>query len=135
MRRLLRLYPRDWRDRYGDEVSDLLARSDRPRRDTIDLVMCALSERLGRLARRRKETPMKLRVTAAVLVALGVAGAIWSTPQLMHGWREIPQHWWSAGATLLPLAAGLVLALVAWRSSRTDHGAGPPDLRDPGTVR
>lgn len=53
IRRLLRLYPRAWRKRYGDEVEELVASTGGPSVMTaVDLVRGAVGERI-RLARRR----------------------------------------------------------------------------------
>ena len=46
MRALLRLFPRRFRDRYGDEIADLMRHSDRPARDVADLLAAALSLRM-----------------------------------------------------------------------------------------
>jgi len=42
MTSLIRLYPRAWRDRYGDEIADLVASGDLGLRGSIDLVRGAL---------------------------------------------------------------------------------------------
>ena len=46
MRCVLWLFPRAWHERYGDEVLELLALSERKPRDCIDLVLSALSLRI-----------------------------------------------------------------------------------------
>ncbi len=45
-RLLLLLYPRQVRDRYGDEIAELLAHSRRPWRDCADVAFCGLTDRL-----------------------------------------------------------------------------------------
>jgi len=109
--RLLRLFPASWRDRYGEEVADLLQRSPQPVRDRIDLTRSLPGEHMLALAERR-ELMRWLPATAAVLVALGVGGAFWATLRLEDGWVEIPGHWWSTLA-VLPGVLGLGLAAVA----------------------
>ncbi|MGW4498232.1 hypothetical protein ACWENR_06390 [Micromonospora sp. NPDC004336] len=47
IRRVLALYPRAIRERYGPELADLLARSPRPGRDLVDVAWCALSDRVA----------------------------------------------------------------------------------------
>jgi hypothetical protein len=46
--RLLRLYPRAWRDRYGDEFLALLGDQRLPARSVVDVVAGALDARLAR---------------------------------------------------------------------------------------
>ncbi len=43
---LIRLYPRAWRDRYGDEFAALLAADETDARIVADVVLSALRERL-----------------------------------------------------------------------------------------
>ena len=110
MRGVLRLYPRAWRDRYAAEVDELLARSDRPRRDQLNLVVHApvASNQLPTVA-------VVLRFVAALsLLVLGFA-----IGQLSHGVSEVPAHWWSSAAAVL--AVGTVTASVCsdrWKSSK-----------------
>jgi hypothetical protein len=42
---VLNLYPREFRERYGDEVAEMLASSPTPRRDLLNIVWNALLER------------------------------------------------------------------------------------------
>lgn len=46
MSRLIRLYPKAWRDRYGDEMGDLLAARPATTRDRIDLLRGAVDAHL-----------------------------------------------------------------------------------------
>lgn len=46
MRRLLRLYPADWRARYGDEFLELLARERRTPGKVLDVLLGALDAHL-----------------------------------------------------------------------------------------
>lgn len=46
MKHLLRLYPRAWRDRYGEEFEALLEQRSRSLRDSVDIVRGALDARL-----------------------------------------------------------------------------------------
>lgn len=54
MTRLLWLFPRDWRDRYGDQVEDMLRSSDTPVRNSFDVVRAAVLCRLNKLCRLTK---------------------------------------------------------------------------------
>jgi hypothetical protein len=113
---LLRLFPRAWRAAYGAEVADMLARSRRPWRDRADLLRAAVEargDRVDELLEERMDTLRNLRIVAAGLVALGLAGGVWATGQLRDGVLEIPLHWWSTLA-VLPLLAGIALGAVAW---------------------
>jgi hypothetical protein len=125
MTRLLWLFPKAWRAAHGDEVADMLASSDRPWSDRLDLVRAGVdlrTDQLIHLVHGRTMLMRSLRVTAVALAVLGLGGAAWATPQLAHGVGEIPMHWWSSLA-VLPLAVGIVLAVVAWRPRRHDRPA------------
>ena len=102
MKRLVWLYPRRWRDRYGREMVELLATSQHPWRDGMNLAVYA--------ALAWSEVPMfkviSLLVAAAALVMFG-----FTVGQLADGVQEIPQHWWStisAAVAILALAAATV---------------------------
>jgi hypothetical protein len=87
MRRLraavLALYPRQVRQRYGEEIRALLEQSPTPFRDLTDVACCALGDRLEDLATRalpdalrRVPPPMVIStVTALACVAVGVVFA------------------------------------------------------------
>lgn len=119
---LIRLFPREWRRRYGDEITDLLASSNHPWRDRADVLAAAIAARAERITAVRN-----VRLTAAALVVLGVLGGFWATPRLSDGPREIPGHWWSTLA-VLPAVIGLGLAVAAWihaGSRRSKRHSGP----------
>ena len=96
MRGVFRLYPRAWRDRYASEVEEVLARSTRPRRDRLNLVLHAPVAWLQRPA-----VATVLRLVAAVsLLLFGFA-----VGQLSDGVSEVPAHSWSSAAAVLALSA------------------------------
>lgn len=116
--RLVRWYPRAWRERYGDEfaellIADLLERPRSPSR-TIDIARAALHAQLAERgltgdtagsAERLRSSLGALAVCVAVFLTFGVA--LWS--QLTVGWQ------WSAPdspATALAMRA-MSLALPA----------------------
>jgi hypothetical protein len=77
--RLLRLYPRDWRDRYGDEVRDLVDEliekgEFSPTRITVSLVVSALVQRV-----RSWRSSWRTVVVAATVCALVAVGLIVAT--------------------------------------------------------
>ncbi len=85
-RRLLLLYPRHWRERYGSEVADLAgeliaAGETTPRRATLDLLAGAAVERWRVITSRAVLAP----AAAAAAVAGGIALAVTRTP---HGAGE-----------------------------------------------
>ena len=55
--RLLWMYPRAWRDRYGEEFLEMLGGRDLMRSQVIDIVVGAVDARLSRDARVRAESP------------------------------------------------------------------------------
>lgn len=110
MKHLLRLYPRAWRDRYGDEFEALLDQRSLRFRDGIDIVHGALDARLHALAGSRSSPSAPPSVTVLLWwVALGVL--------LGLGFVVVP----SLGPSLLLLSmlliTGSILALgpaAAW---------------------
>jgi hypothetical protein len=122
-RRLLRLFPAQWRDRFGEEVADLLGGSRRPIRDRLDLLRVLPGEHLLALSERR-DLVRWLPILATTCIALGLVGAIKVVPDLQDGWVEVPGHWWSTLA-VLPGVIGVGLAVVAiavWWSRRRARG-------------
>ena len=105
-RLLLRLYPRRFRERYGDEIDDLLGGATL--RDAADLVRGAASERIAGL-RRPHARPVKALVLAAALTAAG--GLVWLgyvIAGLAGGIAALPRHWWSVLPLLVLAVAGAV---------------------------
>ena len=112
IRWLLRLYPKQFRDRYGDELVELIERSDHPRRDAVDVALHA-----GRL---RLETLMtrSLRHLLDVVVVVAVFGLGYAVNDLQGGITEILRHWWSSFAlvfTALAITARFGFDVVAGR--------------------
>ncbi len=100
------LFPRQWRDRYFEEMVDLNRFSQWRSQDLLDIVRAALrlrSEEVGR-------HPLPVGSVSALLALGGVAGLVWCLPLLSHGWIEVPSHWWSAPwqAATLAGVAGLL---------------------------
>jgi hypothetical protein len=67
----LALYPRAIRERYGEEIVDLLAHSPTPVRDLADVTRCALTDRITR--RTETITVAQARTGALTLVKLALA--------------------------------------------------------------
>jgi hypothetical protein len=125
--RLLRWYPRIWRDRYGDEfaellVSDIEERPQAPGR-TLDVIRGGLVARLSAVglcglplrdpAAVAPGTAVGRHVTASLVslgcclaVALGLGAAMWS--QLTIGWQ-----WSAPGRVTSPAAFATVAASIA----------------------
>jgi hypothetical protein len=95
-RRLLRWYPRSWRERYGEEFSELLNAdlSERPRcwRRTADIAVSGMGARLsvGGLGGSPIGQPQAaLAVVGGAMVGFVACGvSLWS--QLLVGWRWAP---------------------------------------------
>lgn len=107
----LRLYPADLRKRYGDELAQMVAESDRPRRDLVSALRHVLSKRLEYTMKdlRMMSTAVAIVIGAVSLVAFGYALA-----ELAGGVRDVPRHWWSA-LPLMTLAASAVTVVVVQR--------------------
>ncbi|NES17071.1 MULTISPECIES: hypothetical protein [Micromonospora] len=71
IRAVLALYPTAIRERYGEEIAELLATSDTPARDLADTARCALRDRLTH--RTETMTLAQARTAAATLIKLVVA--------------------------------------------------------------
>lgn len=108
MRWLIRVYPRQWRERYGEEVADLLRCSGNPVRDTADVLRHAV------LAWLEVEV---VRVTTLVAAGASLVLLGFAVGQLADGVGEIHRHWWSGGA----LAAAVVTVAVAVTGERRMH--------------
>jgi hypothetical protein len=114
MSRLMALFPKSWRERYGDEVVELLADSRTPVRDRADIILAAVRVRLDAAQLAPEEVIVRTHLAAAALVVLGAVGGMWAAANLTDGVVEIPGHWWSSLA-VAPLLAGGLLELVTWR--------------------
>lgn len=105
---LLRLYPRRWRARYGDEFEALLLSMPSGPRASADILRSALREHL---------LPTPLATEGAVMA---------TSPRSLHDAVRLP-------SAFLPLAMSLaalsVIALAAvWTFAHTGHGLVPePD--------
>jgi hypothetical protein len=119
--RLVRLYPRTWRDRYGAELTELLiadiAERPRCRRRTADLVRAATVERLAAagLAAGTANSPQRalLAVGAATIGFLALASSLWA--QLLGGSLALSGPEDTAarlGTSVLTLTAGFFAVLI-----------------------
>lgn len=92
-RMILRCLPAELRERYAEEITDLLDHSCRPVRDRADLVIASVGLRLGaRLG--------ALLAGAVVCVCLAGVGLVLAVLDLANGPGEILDHWWSTLAVL-----------------------------------
>ena len=101
MDRLLRLYPRPWRARYGDEVTALLAASPPDWRDRLDLANGALDAHLHPIA-----------APAWPVAAAAIAGVAWTAAGGVALGQLAPPDWPGYLEETLPMLAG-VTPLVA----------------------
>jgi hypothetical protein len=119
--RLLRCYPKDWRDRYGDEFTELLLSemSEQPRawRRSADVVWGGLIARCtaAGLGGRRLEPVEQVRrslvaVGCALAVFLAFGLAIWA--QLTIGWQWSPPDSGSTAAAMLAMTLAVVAFVV-----------------------
>ena len=118
--RLLRLYPRWWRDRYGDEVTSLLELRPPDIRARIDLVRGAFDAHL-------RGGPGPLRPGRAIAAAF-VAGGAWTIAGVASVGGPAPPDWPGYLASTLPVAvigavAILVSSLAAARLAWSSNGA------------
>jgi hypothetical protein len=107
---VLRLFPRWWRERYGEEIADHLAHSSRPGRDRLDLLFAMALMWADDMRRCPMQSTLAwTRTAAAVFTAGGAATTLWATSALEGGVTDLLQHWWSTAA-LLPLTAAVAVA-------------------------
>ncbi len=125
---LLRLYPREWRERYGSELEELISQTSGGRgpgpRATVDLVASALRERLY-AAGLAGDAPAGVRVRGGALLVLwawlGFVFAGLSLQKLSEHWqaavpstgRALPSTAFDALVVTSVLASGLVLLAIA----------------------
>jgi hypothetical protein len=127
MRWLLRLYPRDWRRRYGPEMEALLSEMHPGPRAAVDLVRGAIDARLHPQLPRRRGSLVPWPLVALVVMLSPLASLAASSPLAGSAARPqltvvgaepipIPGSGIPVGATLLlaliwTAAAGVALAL------------------------
>jgi hypothetical protein len=113
---ILRCYPRAWRERYGDELAELIARESRSPRLAFDLARGAIDAHLhpqvGAARPSRVRRVIGVALLAGVLVAAGYVG----------------QHP-AAARTISALVAARPAAPVAVTATPEEHGYGPRGLR------
>ena len=114
---IVRLFPRAWRRKYGDEIGELLKGSGHPVRDRISLAVAAVEAHwflASTSLRRSRRRLLAARGAALVMVAAGVFGLLSAQTELARGLREVPMHWWSS-VPLVVLALGIVLGAITRR--------------------
>src|SRR5690242_12578342 len=113
---ILRCYPRAWRERYGDELAELIARESRSPRLAFDLARGALDAHLhpqvGATGPSRIRRVAGVALLAGVLVAAGYIG----------------QHPATA-RTISALVAARPAAPVAITATPDEHGYHPRATR------
>lgn len=114
---LIALYPRAWRERYGDDLLAILEAERPGMRARIDLVRGALDAHL------HPPLPSPLPVVATV-----TASALAATHALALAVQPVPTDWPGYLEDALPLAMGSVAALVPalfglWLKLGDDDGA------------
>jgi hypothetical protein len=115
LRRLLILYPRAWRARYGEEMSDLLAARPQRRSDAVDLVRGALDAHL--------HPPTASRIPALAAVT---AGAAWLVVAIGVLGEPVAPDWPGLLAwTLPPAAIAAAASVLALAGVILRVGAGP----------
>jgi hypothetical protein len=112
VKRLVRLYPRRWRDRYGREMSDLLSASERPWRDGLNIAAYAVLAWL--------EVPL-FRAIVTVVAAGSLVMFGFTVGQLADGVSEIPEHWWSSASASVAIVAVATALISFTRTSKPDN--------------
>jgi hypothetical protein len=112
------MLPVHTRDRYGQELLDVLDRSPRPLADTLDVLFLAVREHL--------EDPMRRPVHTVASVSLAVSLVLlgYTVNDLSTGLTELPQHWWSSGAAVSVIASGAAALVSRHRSAARSSAKG-----------
>lgn len=116
-RLLLRSFPRVWRDRYADELDDLIVEMDKGKgtrvRVAVDLVRAGIAERLGASGLRGDRLPAPERARARLLLVL----AAWSLFVVAGvSLQKSSEHWQAATPAArrgVPADAFAILEIVA----------------------
>lgn len=129
MSRMISLFPRSWRDRFGDEFEALLAAHPPSARDRLDIVLAAVDARIDPqvgVDRATRRVPTRGDVaTGLVAVAAGIVLTTW----VLVGLSVVRP--WGSGPTTRPelesiVAAlsllGAVLAMVTLVATAFRHG-------------
>lgn len=120
--RLVRLYPKDWQARYGDEFSDLLAEqiADQPRSwaRTLDIAVGAIMARLAALGLsgttiNPSDQPRRSLATVGCALALfmTIAISIWSN--LTVAWRSAHPTTPLTHAAILIMTVAVIICVSA----------------------
>lgn len=126
MSALIRLYPRAWRERYGDELAALLEDQPATLLDRLDLIRGAVDARLhpqvpGKAAAHEQEIPMD-RKLLGLLAAIG--GLAWVTAgATMFVMPRTPAGDRDAGLAFLGFAVGIALIGTALGGLGTRPGS------------
>lgn len=106
--------PGECRDRYGEEMLELVHHSTRPTGDLINVAAYVLRWNMEAALRE------PLAIVAMMIAAISLFAAGYVVAELADGLAELHRHWWSTLPFLgLLLAAGLA---VAARSRGVRHG-------------
>ena len=97
---LLKLYPRSWRARYGDEVAALLDERPLSGHGRVDLIRGALDAWL------RPATPSMVPIVAALL-----GGGLWTVAAVAVLVQPVPLDWPGYLAEIVPLATAAAACL------------------------
>jgi hypothetical protein len=120
--RLLRWYPPSWRDRYGDEFTELLLAefAERPRdpRRTADVIGSGLLARLASAGLTRNGLDPRRQARASLATAACAAAAFWAfglamLAQLAVGWQWAAPRAATASAAVIMAVGVVVLAVLA----------------------
>jgi hypothetical protein len=137
MSRLVALYPRAWRSRYGDEFAELLAARPPSLRDRLDIVIGAVDARVNPqvpAAGEREGLVAGDRAARLVAIATGILFTIWGVvaATAMVPWDsnlapeaspELMNFAWMSGG-LGDLLAAVAFGIVIVRYERVLGGAG-----------
>ena len=110
---LIRMYPREWRQRYGSEMRELLEGKKLSMRTVADLIAGALDARLNpQIASARQTSPSEGAMNMSQVFRCSSHGI--STPD------QLRSAAWLLGGTIILTTLGLVLRTVAGPNSLSE---------------
>ncbi|HCT77587.1 MAG TPA: hypothetical protein DGG94_14455 [Micromonosporaceae bacterium] len=102
---LLACYPREVRDRYGEEIADLLKNSTTPWRDSVDVLRSGLTERVTNAGLAKVLAPLAFvgivvlwfkfpeaypQTVMLVLISIAVLAGLWLGERPRKSWHQHP---------------------------------------------
>jgi len=135
-RKLVACYPRRWRQRYGEEMLDVLDQHRPTARTVLNLAAGAVSTHLDPAYRTERPARIGLSVSQVAAIAFAAAGLAIFTVMLIGAWQEDTWHLSGAGGVAaVAFAPGQRLLVSAVGEAGQDSMDTVWDITDPARPR